>query len=379
MLALYHIRVMPTEPLLRWAKETNARGDTTQPLPSDLLFSKTPDGLRKQLADLITQLNAARRFALDLILLEKAVEHLSTFGIGWEEIDNYCRAMFPDMFYARYHVVEALILLSGNHIGISVAPNIVHAKLPRLVYDKDKLLDGDTRRVKFRKEGVLTGGYLLRYSDYLLDYNLALQGGFLELLSEFRRDSHLRVRAAINLHIVLDADYWSPICHRVYIRGPKAPSHERLSDPHFPRVATGEVTEHRRLNKDPMLERMLPLEATQVMWTRKVREKTVQIEELVPANSSRCNTTDRVLNRYVHSIWRMDQTAFTHVDGAIRAYSKDCYGLRLGSDLRNYPGKASAYRKLFRIDGPLDVGEWSDLVSMFFFGNELVVEYLEAM
>lgn len=113
---------------------------------------------------------------------------------------------------------------------------------------------------------------------------------------------------------------------------------------------------------------MLPLDATQVMWTRRPDRKTIQIEELVPADSSRYSRTRHVLNRYLHSIWDMRGKSFMHIDGAVRAYSKDDYELRKGSDLRRYGGKADGYMKLFRVDGAVQLEEWSGLTSKFFFG-----------
>lgn len=328
---------------------------------------------------MVTQLNAAERWAFDMITLNKAMDRLASFGIGWNEIDECRMAEFPDMFFARYHLIAALILLSGSHIGIFVGPNVVHEKLPSLLYDEDGLLAEDASRVALRKEGVLTRDYLLQYSDYLRGYNLALQGGFLESLSVLGDNPNTQVRVAINPHIVLDSDYWSPIYHRVYIRGPKAPSPQRLADPWFPSTATGEVTEHRRLEEDPALELMLPLDATQVMWTRKAERKTVQIEELVPVDSSRYAKSNHILNRYLHSIWETNEAVFGHIDGAVRAYSKTRYRSRQSDDLRRYSGKADAYKKLFRIDGAIRMEEWSDLTWKFFFGNELIIEYLESL
>jgi len=371
---------MLTEPLLQYAELASAQGDAaSQPAPSDLLFPGTSKTLYGNLAALVTRLNAAKRWAFDMITLNKAMDRFASFGISWNEIDECREAEFPNMFWARYHLIAALILLSGSHIGIFVGPNIVHEKLPSLLYDEDGLLSAGVSRVALRKEGVLTRDYLLYYSDYLQGYNLALQGGFLESLAALGCSPATQVRVAINPHIILDSDYWSPISYRVYIRGPKAPSLERLTDSWFPSTATGEVTEHRRLEKDPVLELMLPLDATQVMWTRKAERKTVQIEELVPIDSSRYAKSNHVLNRYLHSIWETDEAVFGHTDGAVRAYSKACYSSRRSDDLRRYSGKADAYKKLFRIDGAIRMEEWSDLTWKFFFGNELIIEYLESL
>ena len=284
------------------------------------------------------------------------------------------RSRFLWKLYAGY---VALILLSGSHIGIHVGPSIVRAMVPKLAFDKDGLVTEHLPLVEFGKEGVLSHGYRLRYSDHLLAYDPSLQGGLLELLAELGRDSQIHVRVAVNPHIVLSAEYGAPTFTRMYIRGPKAPSSRRLCDPYFPNDPTGEVTEHRRLSVDPALALILPLEAVQVMWSKKGLQKKVEIEELVPVDSSQYTGTDKITNRYVHSIWGTDLHAFTHADGALRSYSKGSYPLRLRSDLRKYPVKAGAYKKLFRVDGLLDLTRWAELACRFFSGNELVLEYIE--
>lgn len=244
----YHCLDMLGEPLLDWIEKTSPwTGEVDPPRPSDLLRPGAPDDCEEILANAVEHLTTADRLAIDIVTAAKAVDRLRAFGVGWSEIDDYCRARFPGALLARYHVISALILLSGCHIGVHVGRNVVKGKLPSLVLDDDSLLLEVAPQVEFRKEGVLATGYLLQYSDYLLSYNLALQGGFLEALVDCGRTPGTRIRAAINPHIILDRDYWSPIYHRVYIRGPKAPSQDRLADPRFPRVATGEVTEHKRL------------------------------------------------------------------------------------------------------------------------------------
>lgn len=331
------------------------------------------------MASVAQQLISEGRPAIDVITAAKVVEHLSGFGIGWSEIDEYCRERFPEAPLARYYVISALVLLSGCHVGVHIGCDIVSEKVPGLVFDDDGLLLVDAAQAEYHKEGVLIGEYLLHYSDCLLRYNLALQGGFLGALAECARAPGARVRVAINPHIVLSRDYWSRIYHRVFIRGPKAPSEAQLADPYFPQVATGEVTEYRRLGNDPVLELTLPLDATQIMWTRRSDRKTIQIEELVPTGSSRCRRVGHVTNRYMHSIWDMETAAFVHIDGAVRMYRDAAYELRKNSDLRNHDGKADYYMKLFRIDGVSSVERWSEFTWRFFFGNELVVEYLDSM
>ena len=65
---------------------------------------------------------------------------------------------------------------------------------------------------------------------------------------------------------------------------------------------------------------------------------------------------------------------FTHVDGAVRAYAHNTY-----QATNDHPkgdcGAVLKYRKLFRVDGPMDDADWGRIVAHFFRGNELVIEY----
>ncbi len=66
-----------------------------------------------------------------------------------------------------------------------------------------------------------------------------------------------------------------------------------------------------------------------------------------------------------------------HFDGAVNLYDKANYGGRFNTDPRRRI-KAAERRKLFRLDGEIDLATWGELTTRFFYNNELVEEYLNS-
>jgi hypothetical protein len=104
--------------------------------------------------------------------------------------------------------------------------------------------------------------------------------------------------------------------------------------------------------------------------------KVVQMEELVtPSAEEFCGY--RVL-RYLHSIRDIRNHAFTHCDGAVRAYDAEGFSKRRAEDMPAGT-QAAKYRKVFRVDGSISTGEWSDIVAKWFRHDHLAGEYLETL
>ncbi len=81
------------------------------------------------------------------------------------------------------------------------------------------------------------------------------------------------------------------------------------------------------------------------------------------------------LNRYIHSQRDISSGTFIHLDGAVKIYERDSYQQRYDSKMTE--AHKSKYKpKLFRIDEPISDEEWAQLITFFFRGNEMVLEYL---
>lgn len=117
-----------------------------------------------------------------------------------------------------------------------------------------------------------------------------------------------------------------------------------------------------------------PYVATSFRWTSDDRLKTIEIEELVPVRS---DESDLVLARYLHAIRDTSQKVFVHCDGAVKGYRPHLYP-RAVSDFANR-GRSDQYRKVFRLDGEIQTEDWSQVVTLWFRGNQLVSEYLSGL
>lgn len=85
--------------------------------------------------------------------------------------------------------------------------------------------------------------------------------------------------------------------------------------------------------------------------------------------------------KYVHAEYDISQGCFRHFDGAIHMYNEEDYLLRRESDFNyNFKGDVqikSHSKKLFKLNGKIEVETWIDLTSHFLTGNPLVIEYFE--
>jgi hypothetical protein len=117
-----------------------------------------------------------------------------------------------------------------------------------------------------------------------------------------------------------------------------------------------------------------PLIATEFDWS--VRDETIkvlQVEEIRPAPAG--GGDEPVLNRYLHSERDTRIRAFSHLDGALKGYPVSTYQPSRKEPLAKR-GKATIYRKLFRVDGKIPDDPWGMTVGQFYRRNELIAEHL---
>lgn len=117
-----------------------------------------------------------------------------------------------------------------------------------------------------------------------------------------------------------------------------------------------------------------------IKWTTKDHIKTFYAEEFKHEDVTVQVDEQKVYPaRYIHAEFDMQKQSFRHFDGSIHFYTSDEYYQRRDSDF-NYNSKnkfqiKSSSKKLFRLDGVIDLDTWVKLVSLFFSQNPLVFEY----
>lgn len=124
-------------------------------------------------------------------------------------------------------------------------------------------------------------------------------------------------------------------------------------------------------NKNSLFELDNHLDRTEFYWSFRDGIKTLQIEEL---SNIGYLFEHYYFNKYVHSERDINKKILQHLDGAIKVYLKDDYAKRFETRM---PNESKSYKKikLFRIDGDIDVDSWLHLISFFYKGNEMIIEY----
>ncbi|MCY9877333.1 hypothetical protein OTK59_12280 [Vibrio natriegens] len=116
-------------------------------------------------------------------------------------------------------------------------------------------------------------------------------------------------------------------------------------------------------------------------WTTKGSIKTFQALEF---KSKRVTVSidgvEKYPARYIHAEYDLDKSAITHCDGAIQYFTEDEYESRVHAgfnhDKKSDQQVKGAYQKIFKVNGCLDTAIWVELVSNFFGGDPLIIEYL---
>lgn len=113
------------------------------------------------------------------------------------------------------------------------------------------------------------------------------------------------------------------------------------------------------------------LDRTEFYWSFRDGIKTFEAEEV-----SECGYTfdTYYINRYVHSERDVTNQILRHFDGQVKIYLQDTYAKRFDSNMPKEP-KCHKKIKLFRIDGDISVDDWTELLSHFFKGNEMIIKY----
>jgi hypothetical protein len=83
--------------------------------------------------------------------------------------------------------------------------------------------------------------------------------------------------------------------------------------------------------------------------------------------------------RYIHAEFDIDAGTFRHFDGAMQYYSESEHFARRDSDFhyntKHHAQIKSRSRKLFKLNGPVQVETWVELCCHFLAGNPLTFEY----
>ncbi len=202
-------------------------------------------------------------------------------------------------------------------------------------------------------------GYAIYPHPFVSDYRELIS----LLLATASANDVLKVRLAIDAHRLVRADQAVDVLLADYWWGFKL-TKENIDDVR----AIGHTRhERRRDDVDPLSN----LIATDFTWTANGIVKELVVEETVGREAEK---GPYVCNRYLHSLRDTARSRFIHLDGAVRAYQASTYAAT-PDEPAGERGVVERYRKLFRVDGHIDDGLWSEVVGCFYRGNEHLAEY----
>lgn len=257
--------------------------------------------------------------------------------------------------------------LPNAELGLPTRTDTLYSTKPGLA----ELLDDDGLLFV---EGLEATPHGIFYEDLALHYHQLLRRGFganvnYDLVGAILGTASrqpAKARLAIDGRRLRYRSEYQKIEERDAWYGPPL-TNEALDDPHL----VGET-----VHGDPELGKSIlnPYVATSFRWTKDGQQKTVEIEELIPISEG---STGPVLVRYLHAIRDTNAHHFIHCDGAVKAYDRSSYPRSI--DAFAARGKGLHYRKVFRLDGEIDTEAWSWVTSLWFRGNQLVLEYLAGL
>lgn len=254
-----------------------------------------------------------------------------------------------------------------------VVENGTENEVLRICPELEKKLDKDGLLVVDDDLTLHDGG--IEYGDYMLHYHQLLRREYtanpnFDFLMVFV-DYHRRMRNKNIFRIAID---WMRIMPKKWYS--QLFERDTWYGPHFSEIALDEsnvvgLTIVKR-NQNSLFGLSNKLDRTEFYWSFSDGIKTFETEEVSLPDYA---FEHYRFNRYVHAERDIQGKFFRHLDGAVKVYLENRYDERFTTHL---PKEPHCYKKpkLWRIDGVIDLDAWKDLISFFFKGNEMVIEYL---
>jgi hypothetical protein len=217
----------------------------------------------------------------------------------------------------------------------------------------------------------------IRYGKYFLHYHQFLRRGFssnpnfdfLGTLARYRNRAspESSFRVAVDHRRIMRFDDYQQFTESDTWYGP-AFNRDKLDDLAYLGLTVVGRAHLSSLDSYPLLR-------TEFLWKANEGEliKTLEIEELSCPSGPYDNWH---INRYLHAERDTKRRTFRHLDGAVKIYAQSNYKERIQQEMPRNP-KPAHYIKLFRVDGSIDLDDWLSIVSMFYKGNEMLIEYFD--
>lgn len=317
------------------------------------------------------------RYQLDEMSLEEITNVVYSIPSGFRS----WLIPIPDRLTPEYTRSVAVYCVAVEiQKGYSPVSDVIHAKpMCSIVLDTCPELEDhidDDGLVTLTDDFIpLDGG--IKYGKNLLYYHQFLRRGFssnpnfhfLGRMADYYRQTKNtnQFRIAIDHRRIMPFEYWRQGIEDDTWYGPRFDPN-KLDDPD-----NKGLTVVGRINPDSLDS--YALKKTEFLWKTNEAErlKTLEIEEISCPTKPYDNWH---INRYIHAERDIVRRTFQHFDGAAKVYAQNIYQDRVNQTMPNNL-RPTHYIKLFRVDGETDLKDWLTLISMFFYGNEMLIEYFD--
>ena len=184
---------------------------------------------------------------------------------------------------------------------------------------------------------------------------------FLDKFMLFKDNDEVVLKIAIDWDLIGYAPTLLPTMEFDYWFGPKYTDEIDKIEPGLTKHLTNEFERN-----------YYQLSSTEFFWKINKNLREFELEEL--RESEAPTLQDFYGCRYIHSIYDTDKSTFVHFDGAIRGYDSDLYFERIDQKMTEF-GRRSQYKKLFRMDGKIEINVWKSLITHYMQSNPLIYEY----
>lgn len=289
-------------------------------------------------------------------------------------IDYKASSRSSDALFERIALNYMMAVVQESYLSFKkiVTADMAESEVAKIYPEVLGKLDDDGLLLIDESIKLFDGG--IEYKDHILHYHQFLRRGYssnpnFDFLGRFIRyylqtRPKNRFRIAIDHHRIMPKEFYRQIAEMDAWFGPKFDKN-KLDDIN----AVGLTVIAR--SKPSLFDLSGNVERTEFYWSYKDGIKTFEVEEI----SGKDYFFDPYyLNRYVHAERDTKLKVLRHCDGAVKVYPQNSYEKRLSSQMPTEL-KSIEKIKLFRIDGDIDVDEWMELLSLFYKGNEMIIEY----
>lgn len=308
-------------------------------------------------------------------------------NIGFDKFLNYIQRNFHKVyFFAERNnsitldnlviqvvikEVSELFLSIDDYILIKPLKEKVFCKIKNLKLDKYNLVAID-KKFHLEKDGIIYDRkFLIYYHPFLRRFytsNFTELTFLLKEISSNKKGIQLslaidpkRLSSPKNIRRIFEFDYW---------RGPKFSNKELNKNDYYG------VVIYKRLSSPYALD-VWPIDRTE-FFIKNTKEglKEIEIEEINPVMRY---SKRYVLQKYAHLIWSKQRGYFSHLDVAVKVYSRKEHLKRAAYEWKPKKDKEEAKIlekiKLFRIDGEISIHLTMQILGDFYRYNELIKEF----